>query len=71
MSCRRMLTSATLSEFIDEPEPLSNAAGPKRLGEVVRVGVASTIANAIHRATGKRIWHISFRIKELFEGDRP
>ncbi|WP_158890135.1 xanthine dehydrogenase family protein molybdopterin-binding subunit [Amycolatopsis anabasis] len=41
--------------FTDEPEPNAHPNGAKGLGEIVAVGVAPAIANAVHHATGKRI----------------
>jgi len=51
--------------FIDQPDPLLNAAGVKGLGEVAMVGVAAAIANAVHHATGKRIRHLPIRIEDV------
>ncbi|WNG50579.1 xanthine dehydrogenase family protein molybdopterin-binding subunit [Archangium minus] len=52
-------------EFIDEPDPVLNSMGVKGLGEVVMVGVAPAIVNAIHHATGRRIRHLPVRIEDL------
>ncbi|ATB38688.1 aromatic aldehyde oxidoreductase molybdenum-binding subunit [Cystobacter fuscus] len=53
------------AEFIDEPDPLINELGVKGLGEVVMVGVAPAIVNAIHHATGRRIRHLPIRIEDV------
>jgi xanthine dehydrogenase YagR molybdenum-binding subunit len=52
-------------EFIDQPDPLLNTAGVKGLGEVVIVGVAPAIANAIHHATGRRLRRLPIRVEDL------
>jgi xanthine dehydrogenase YagR molybdenum-binding subunit len=41
--------------FVDEPDGTINPLGIKGLGEIGIVGVAPAIANAIYRATGKRV----------------
>ena len=41
--------------FINEKDPYLNPMGSKGLGEVVIIGVAPAIANAVYNATGKRI----------------
>ncbi|WP_437968675.1 xanthine dehydrogenase family protein molybdopterin-binding subunit [Sorangium sp. So ce260] len=53
------------AEFIDEPDPVLNSLGVKGLGEVVMVGVAPAIVNAIHHATGRRIRHLPVRIEDV------
>ncbi|MGK3967804.1 xanthine dehydrogenase family protein molybdopterin-binding subunit [Sorangium sp. So ce118] len=53
------------AEFIDEPDPVLNSLGLKGLGEVVMVGVAPAIVNAIHHATGRRIRHLPVRIEDV------
>jgi xanthine dehydrogenase YagR molybdenum-binding subunit len=52
-------------EFIDQPDPLFNISGVKGLGEVVMVGVAPAIANAIHHATGRRMRRLPIRLEDL------
>jgi xanthine dehydrogenase YagR molybdenum-binding subunit len=52
-------------EFIDQPDPLFNISGVKGLGEVVIVGVAPAIANAIHHATGRRMRRLPIRLEDL------
>ncbi len=52
-------------EFIDRPDPLVNAMGIKGLGEVVLVGVAAAISNAVHHATGRRLRDLPIRIEQL------
>lgn len=51
--------------FIDKPDPLANRSGVKGLGEVVLVGVAPAITNAIYHATGTRARHLPVRIEDL------
>lgn len=53
--------------FIGKPDPLLNDAGVKSLGEVVMVGVAPAIANAIWHATGRRFRRLPIRIEDLLE----
>lgn len=52
-------------DFIDQPDPRLNPAGVKGLGEVVMVGVAPAIINAIHHATGRRLRDLPIRIEHL------
>jgi len=52
-------------EFIDEPDPVLNNVGVKGLGEVVMVGVAPAIVNAIHHATGRRLHHLPIRLEDV------
>lgn len=53
------------AELIDEPDPVLNSLGVKGLGEVVLVGVAPAIVNAIHHATGRRVRHLPVRIEDV------
>ncbi|XXX80679.1 xanthine dehydrogenase family protein molybdopterin-binding subunit [Sorangium sp. So ce134] len=53
------------AEFIDEPDPILNSLGVKGLGEVVMVGVAPAIVNAIYHATGRRVRHLPVRIEDV------
>ncbi|WP_442592038.1 xanthine dehydrogenase family protein molybdopterin-binding subunit [Pedobacter sp. AW31-3R] len=41
--------------FINEKDPYLNPMGSKGLGEVVIIGVAPAVANAVYNATGKRV----------------
>ncbi|MDP4504189.1 xanthine dehydrogenase family protein molybdopterin-binding subunit [Nonomuraea turcica] len=41
--------------FVDKPDTIAHPHGSKGMGEVVAVGVAAAIANAVYHATGKRI----------------
>jgi len=41
--------------FVAEPDDIINPLGIKGLGEIGIVGVAAAIANAVYRATGKRV----------------
>ncbi|SFI90903.1 xanthine dehydrogenase family protein molybdopterin-binding subunit [Amycolatopsis sacchari] len=52
-------------DFVDEPDPLFNAAGVKGLGEVAMVGVAAAIANAVHHATGRRPRRLPIRLEHV------
>lgn len=54
-------------DFIDEPDPKLNAQGVKGLGEVVMVGVAAAVANAVFHATGRRVRHLPIRVEDLYE----
>ena len=51
--------------LIDRPDPIANAVGAKGLGELVMVGVAAAIANAVHHATGKRLRKLPIRVEDL------
>ncbi|MGW0846881.1 xanthine dehydrogenase family protein molybdopterin-binding subunit [Streptomyces sp. NPDC002787] len=42
-------------QFIDEPDPASNALGARGFGETPMTGVTAAIANAVFHATGKRV----------------
>lgn len=53
------------TDFIDRPDPLLNNAGVKGLGEVVMVGVAPAIANAVFHATGRRVRELPIRIEHM------
>lgn len=52
-------------DFIDEPDPSFSAFGLKNLGEVVHVGAAAAITNAVHHATGVRVRSLPVRIEDL------
>lgn len=41
--------------FVDKPDTVAYPLGSKGLGEVVSVGVAAAVANAVHHATGRRM----------------
>jgi xanthine dehydrogenase YagR molybdenum-binding subunit len=51
-------------EFVVRPDPLLNSLGIKGLGEVAMTGVAPAIVNAIHYATGRRLWDLPIRIEQ-------
>ncbi|MEV5155655.1 xanthine dehydrogenase family protein molybdopterin-binding subunit [Streptomyces werraensis] len=42
-------------QFIDEPDPASDALGARGFGETPMTGVTAAIANAVYHATGKRV----------------
>ena len=52
-------------EFIDQEDPNFNGLGAKGLGEVVCVGAAAAVANAVHHATGRRVRSLPIRMEEL------
>lgn len=52
-------------DFIDQPDTRLNASGVKGLGEVVMVGVAPAIANAVFHATGRRVRDLPIRYEHL------
>lgn len=52
--------------FVGAPDPLINGAGAKGLGEVVMVGVAAAVANAIFHATGQRHRDLPIRLDRMF-----
>jgi xanthine dehydrogenase YagR molybdenum-binding subunit len=52
-------------DFIDEPDLKLNSLGAKGLGEVVCVGAAAAVANAVFHATGKRVRDLPIRIENL------
>lgn len=51
--------------LIDKPDPRINSVGVKGMGELVMLGTAPAIANAIYHATGKRIRKLPIRIDDL------
>lgn len=51
--------------LIDKPDPMVNSAGVKGMGELVMLGTAPAIANAIYHATGKRIRKLPIRIEDV------
>jgi xanthine dehydrogenase YagR molybdenum-binding subunit len=53
-------------DFIDVPDTKLNTTGVKGLGEVVCVGAAASIANAVFHATGQRFRKLPIRIDDLF-----
>ncbi len=52
-------------DFIDEPDLRFNSVGARGLGEVVCVGAAAAIANAVFHATGVRVRDLPIRIEKL------
>lgn len=54
------------ADFIDEPDNVLTPTGVKNLGEVVMVGVAPAITNAIYHATGRRFRRLPVRLDDLF-----
>jgi xanthine dehydrogenase YagR molybdenum-binding subunit len=51
--------------LIDKPDPNINSVGVKGMGELVMLGTAPAIANAIYHATGKRIRKLPIRIEDV------
>ncbi|MBY5697020.1 xanthine dehydrogenase family protein molybdopterin-binding subunit [Rhizobium leguminosarum] len=51
--------------FIDKPDTMVNAVGVKGMGELVMLGTAPAIANAIYHATGKRVRKLPIRIEDV------
>lgn len=51
--------------LIDKPDANINSVGVKGMGELVMLGTAPAIANAIYHATGKRIRKLPIRIEDL------
>lgn len=64
-----MAVNADIGEIdvglIDKPDTLVNSAGVKGMGELVMLGTAPAIANAIYHATGKRIRKLPIRIEDV------
>ena len=56
-------------QFVDEPDTTFNPLGVKSLGEVVMVGVAAAIANAVHHATGVRHRRLPLRLEDVLQPD--
>jgi xanthine dehydrogenase YagR molybdenum-binding subunit len=52
-------------DFIDQDDSTFNGLGAKGLGEVVCVGAAAAIANAVHHATGHRVRSLPIRMEDL------
>jgi len=51
--------------FADEHDPRVSAVGAKGIGEIGITGVAASIANAVHHATGKRIRDLPITLDAL------
>jgi xanthine dehydrogenase YagR molybdenum-binding subunit len=51
--------------LIDKPDLRINSVGVKGMGELVMLGTAPAIANAIYHATGKRIRKLPIRIEDV------
>lgn len=51
--------------FIDKPDTMANSVGVKGMGELVMLGTAPAIANAIYHATGKRVRKLPIRIEDV------
>lgn len=64
-----MAVSADIGEvdvgMVDKPDTMVNSAGVKGMGELVMLGTAPAIANAIYHATGKRIRKLPIRIEDV------
>ncbi|MEE2951901.1 MAG: xanthine dehydrogenase family protein molybdopterin-binding subunit [Pseudomonadota bacterium] len=53
--------------IVPEVDDKVNPAGVKGIGEIGIVGVAASIANAVHHATGKRLRRIPIRLDDLVD----
>ncbi len=51
--------------LIDQPDMAANSVGVKGMGEVVMVGSAAAIANAVYHATGKRVRKLPIRTEDV------
>jgi xanthine dehydrogenase YagR molybdenum-binding subunit len=51
--------------YLDGEDPEANPIGVKGLGEVVHVGVAPAIANAVFHATGRRVRELPITAEAL------
>lgn len=51
--------------LIDKPDTMVNSAGVKGMGELVMLGTAPAIANAVYHATGRRVRTLPIRIEDL------
>jgi xanthine dehydrogenase YagR molybdenum-binding subunit len=64
-----MAVNADIGEIdvglIDKPDPMINTVGVKGMGELVMLGTAPAIANAIYHATGKRLRKLPIRIEDV------
>lgn len=52
-------------DFIDKPDLAANSVGVKGMGELVMVGSAAAIANAVYHATGKRHRKLPIRLEDV------
>lgn len=51
--------------FVPEDDPFINALGVKGIGEIGITGVAGSIANAVHHATGRRVRELPITLDKL------
>ena len=51
--------------LIDQPDLAANSVGAKGMGELVMVGSAAAIANAVYHATGKRLRKLPIRVEDV------
>ena len=51
--------------FVEEEDPEINPLGVKGVGEIGIVGTAAAIANAVYRATGKRVRDLPITLDKL------
>ena len=56
--------------LIDRPDFHLNPVGVKGLGEVVMVGVAAAVANAVFHATDRRVRHLPIRLEYVLRPAR-
>lgn len=51
--------------FLNSADPHTGPLGAKGLGELVLVGVAPAIANAVFHATGTRVRHLPITLEKV------
>jgi xanthine dehydrogenase YagR molybdenum-binding subunit len=51
--------------FLDHPDTIISPLGAKVIGELVIVGVAEAIGNAVHHATGIRVRDLPITLEKL------
>jgi xanthine dehydrogenase YagR molybdenum-binding subunit len=51
--------------FLDYPDYRLNPLGARGVGEIGLAGIAASIANAVHHATGIRVRKLPIRIEDL------
>ena len=51
--------------LIDQPDLAVSDVGAKGMGELVMIGTAAAIANAVYHATGRRLRKLPIRVEDL------